>query len=459
MQDITIGIIGAGISGIASAKEAIKNGYNVQLFEKNESIGGVWYSKSYPGCRIQTSKESYKYSDIEYDEDVPLYPDRDEIISYLEKTINKFNLNDKIYYNCNVINTEFIKSSNKWKIEYYKNNETTKPITFICDYLIIATGFYGETPNSQEIIKNKDLLKHKIFFPGDFSYTGTQNINMLKDKSVVIIGNGPTGCDLAAIANDHNAKKISVIYRSKRWIFQRYLWKTLSVHLYFTNRYFFCCIDIIPNKLYSILLVLYYYVVFLLLHGNFLFFPVPYGKRVNRSNFVLNESFVNLVYNKKIDYIQTNKVEIDDDFVLTDIKAINYDVCILATGYKNSINCMKMDNIPLLYKHIIHPYINNCAFIGFIGTFNCMQAYELQAKWYMKHLNDISNLSTKNMQNYIECEYKKKKSKKIDYHDMLFDYVMDYYDDICKECDITQKYKKYDPRYWLIPQGPNLLNY
>ena len=60
MQDITIGIIGAGISGIASAKEAIKNGYNVQLFEKNESIGGVWYSKSYPGCRIQTSKESSK---------------------------------------------------------------------------------------------------------------------------------------------------------------------------------------------------------------------------------------------------------------------------------------------------------------------------------------------------------------------------------------------------------------
>ena len=41
---------------------------------------------------------------------------------------------------------------------------------------------------------------------------------MFKDKDVVIIGNGSTGCDLAVGAVEAKAKSVTIIYRSKKWI-------------------------------------------------------------------------------------------------------------------------------------------------------------------------------------------------------------------------------------------------
>ncbi|EOA5387296.1 NAD(P)-binding protein [Escherichia coli] len=39
---MNIAIIGAGPAGIISARNAIKAGHSVVLFEKNTRIGGIW---------------------------------------------------------------------------------------------------------------------------------------------------------------------------------------------------------------------------------------------------------------------------------------------------------------------------------------------------------------------------------------------------------------------------------
>ena len=241
MSKSVIGIIGAGVSGIASAKECIKEGYTIKIFEKENSLGGVWYTKSYPGCKLQTSRESYKFSDIEYPKDTPIYPGREEVINYLKDAVNKYNIEPFISYNSNVTKTEYDNSLDKWTIIYSVHGDKDKYSTFQCDYLIVASGFYGSKQN-KTIRYNNSLIGNKIFFASEFSYTGSLQPSIFNNKRVVIIGNGPTGCDLASIANENTANEIYVIYKSRRWIFQRYLWKTLSVHLYFTNRFFFAVI-------------------------------------------------------------------------------------------------------------------------------------------------------------------------------------------------------------------------
>ena len=40
-------IIGAGGSGLVSAKYCLEQGYRVIVLEKESSIGGAWFSKSY----------------------------------------------------------------------------------------------------------------------------------------------------------------------------------------------------------------------------------------------------------------------------------------------------------------------------------------------------------------------------------------------------------------------------
>lgn len=39
---LNIGVIGAGPSGLVSAKRAIEQGFNVTIFEQNDVLGGVW---------------------------------------------------------------------------------------------------------------------------------------------------------------------------------------------------------------------------------------------------------------------------------------------------------------------------------------------------------------------------------------------------------------------------------
>jgi dimethylaniline monooxygenase (N-oxide forming) len=457
MSKSIVGIIGAGVSGIASGKECVKKGYSIKIFEKEDSIGGVWYTKSYPGCKLQTSGESYKFSDVEYPKGTPVYPGRDDVLTYLKDACTKYNLESFISYNSNVIDTEFIDQLSKWKISYIQNNSNTLKV-FYCDYMMVASGVYGNDIN-QTLTSDTSLIGTKVFYSSEFSYTGSIQPSIFNNKKTVIIGNGPTGCDLACMAYENQASEIYVIYRSRRWIFQRYLWKTLSVHLYFTSRYFFAGVKYVPHQLYVVILVLYYHIVFLLLHGNFMFFPVPYTKRLTRLNFGMSEDFVNRVYKKQIHYIESSSTSIDKHYIHTGLKKIPYDIAILAIGYNSNIPYMKMDTVPYLYKHIIHPNIKNCGFIGFIGTYNCAQVFEMQAIWYLSYIEKKTHKTPQEMEAFIQSEITRNTHTDYDYHDMLVDYVLDYYELLAKESNIVSKYSIINPVYWFGVQGPKMWTY
>lgn len=40
----TVAVIGAGTSGLTSAKYSIAQGYDVTIYEQNEQLGGIWVS-------------------------------------------------------------------------------------------------------------------------------------------------------------------------------------------------------------------------------------------------------------------------------------------------------------------------------------------------------------------------------------------------------------------------------
>lgn len=50
---LNIVIIGAGASGLTSAKYALAHGYNVTIYEQTEQIGGIWWYTD------QTGKDIY----------------------------------------------------------------------------------------------------------------------------------------------------------------------------------------------------------------------------------------------------------------------------------------------------------------------------------------------------------------------------------------------------------------
>ena len=89
-------IIGLGVSGLTCARHCIRNNYNIIILEKNKNLGGVWYNKTYPDVKLQTTKESYAFSDFSFYNNISLYPSGNEVLDYLEDYANYHNLKTRI---------------------------------------------------------------------------------------------------------------------------------------------------------------------------------------------------------------------------------------------------------------------------------------------------------------------------------------------------------------------------
>ena len=58
-------IVGAGFAGMYCLHKQIQDGFNAEIFEKADDVGGTWYWNKYPGarCDIESMDYSYSFSD------------------------------------------------------------------------------------------------------------------------------------------------------------------------------------------------------------------------------------------------------------------------------------------------------------------------------------------------------------------------------------------------------------
>ena len=58
-------VIGAGISGLVTAKVFLADGFDVTVFEKEAELGGVWAStRTYPGLHANNPRETYAFATV-----------------------------------------------------------------------------------------------------------------------------------------------------------------------------------------------------------------------------------------------------------------------------------------------------------------------------------------------------------------------------------------------------------
>ena len=70
-QDVRrIGIIGAGVAGLATAKTLLAEGYDCTVFERAPRVGGVW-ADGYVNFGVQVQKELYEFPDWPLPEEAP----------------------------------------------------------------------------------------------------------------------------------------------------------------------------------------------------------------------------------------------------------------------------------------------------------------------------------------------------------------------------------------------------
>ena len=90
-----VGIIGAGVAGLATAKTLLADGIACTIFERGDRLGGVW-ADGYSNLGVQVQKELYEFPDWPLPSDAPNFTPGPIFQKYLEDYADFFHLRSHI---------------------------------------------------------------------------------------------------------------------------------------------------------------------------------------------------------------------------------------------------------------------------------------------------------------------------------------------------------------------------
>ena len=99
-------IIGAGPTGITTAKRMKEFGIPFDCYEASDEVGGNWYYKNpngmsacYQSLHIDTSKWRLAFEDFPVSADLPDFPHHSELFQYFKDYVEHFGLRESIIFN------------------------------------------------------------------------------------------------------------------------------------------------------------------------------------------------------------------------------------------------------------------------------------------------------------------------------------------------------------------------
>jgi cation diffusion facilitator CzcD-associated flavoprotein CzcO len=171
-------IVGASVSGLASAACLQKQNIDYLIIEKTNSIGTPWRNH-YHRLHLHTNKRISNLPYKKFDSAIPRYPSRQQVVDYLEDYQREFGIDP-------IFNTEakgIKKDAVDWVTE--TNNET-----FHSRYVIIATGAF--TKPKPVYFKGIETFPGKILHSYEYK-TGSD----FKGQKVLVVGFGNSACEIA----------------------------------------------------------------------------------------------------------------------------------------------------------------------------------------------------------------------------------------------------------------------
>jgi dimethylaniline monooxygenase (N-oxide forming) len=215
MSKPTVCIIGAGSSGIATAKELHQRGISFDCFDGSDRVGGNWVfknanrqSSSYEHLHINTSRERMEYSDFPMPKSYPDFPHHTQIADYFEAYVDHFGFRHLITFET-WVRRAHRRADGVWEITLH-TGETRE-----YDALVVANGHHWD-PRWPE-----------PDFPGDFdgevihSHDYTER-TQIEGRDVVVLGMGNSAMDIANEAS-HCARSTVLAARRGAHILPKYL--------------------------------------------------------------------------------------------------------------------------------------------------------------------------------------------------------------------------------------------
>lgn len=171
-------VIGAGPAGIASAYYLQKAGISYEVVDRAEQIASTWNSL-YPSLKLNTSRFFSHMPGKRFPLSYGLFPTGKQYHRYLTEYVKEHNFNIKL----GVTIASIMPENNGWRVIGSDRNAWYKAV-------ISATGRFGKpyTPHiaGMETFSGRILHAHQYLNPRDFD-----------NRRVMVVGNGPSGVDIA----------------------------------------------------------------------------------------------------------------------------------------------------------------------------------------------------------------------------------------------------------------------
>ena len=200
-----VGIIGAGVAGLTTAKVLKQAGHDVVVYDKAPDVGGVWSrTRRYPGLTTQSPKAQYSLSDFPMPRDYPEWPDGERVQAYFAAYARHFDLDPALRLSTEV--TAAVPApGGGWTI-------TAAGATGHVDKLVVANGVFCEPAVPS--------------YPGGAEFraaggrvlAGTElhDVEQARGKRVLVVGYGKSACDVTVPISEV-AASTDVIARHLLW--------------------------------------------------------------------------------------------------------------------------------------------------------------------------------------------------------------------------------------------------
>ncbi len=180
MENINTLIIGAGPAGLAVGGRLRKRGLDFEIIEKSDKIAYSWHHH-YDRLCLHTVKQLSHLPHLPFPEDYDLYVPREDVVKYCEQYARHFDIHP--HFNTEVRHIEKT-TEDTWKVT------TGNKKVFTARHVVVATGV-NRVPHSPVWRGQKDF-EGRIIHSRNY-----KNALPFKDQSVLIIGMGNTGAEIA----------------------------------------------------------------------------------------------------------------------------------------------------------------------------------------------------------------------------------------------------------------------
>jgi len=210
-------IIGAGCSGITTAKRLKEYGVSYDQFELSDDVGGNWYfrnpngrSSVYESLHIDTSTARLQFEDFPAPADYPDFPHHTLIHDYFRAYVDHFGLRDGIEFGTGVERASR-GADGGWDVTV-STGETRRYTD-----LVVANGHHWSPrlPDYPGTFTGELLHSH--------SYVNPFEPVEIRGKRVIVVGMGNSAMDIASeLSSPWMAEKLYVSARRGVWVLPKY---------------------------------------------------------------------------------------------------------------------------------------------------------------------------------------------------------------------------------------------